>query len=107
MRNALFIIVFGTSLAAPLSATALEPLSVYLDGAKQASHEIRASDADLRAFQDQQSAATWAFAPTLSVEAGYTRNQEEVAISLPNGTDATITKKNQLDLTATLRLPLF
>lgn len=107
MRNALFIIVFGTSLAAPLSATALEPLTVYLDGAKQASHEIRASDADLRASQDQQSAATWAFAPTLSVEAGYTRNQEEVAISLPNGTDATITKKNQLDLTATLRLPLF
>ncbi len=107
MRTLPILILFVVSAASPLPALALEPLRVYLDGARSESHEVRAAQADIDSRADSVAARNWSFAPTLDVSAGYTRNQEEVAISLPDGTNAIITKQNQLDFTATARLPLF
>jgi len=59
-----------------------------------------------------QTGAGLRLAPSVAVTGGYTRNQYEVTVDIPNGSDptnvrtATITPKDQLDLKVTATIPL-
>ncbi|MFO0627437.1 MAG: TolC family protein [Polyangiales bacterium] len=71
-----------------------------------ASAEVREADAVVAQRAAERTQALGALIPSLSARAGYTRNQVEVAVTLPGGTRAVITPQDQLDASLTLDVPL-
>lgn len=93
-------------LAAP--AFALQPVEAFLRAAQGANHDSReaaATDAQRRAEVDVSRGRLY---PTFSASGSYTRNQYEIALSLPGGDKPLVIQpQNQLDANLTLSVPLF
>ena len=96
---------------APLPAHALQPLPAFLASAKQHNFDNREAVATVRQREHQVDQARWDLTPTINATAAYTRNQYEVAVTLPsaditNPITRTITPFNQLDAQFTLTQPI-
>jgi outer membrane protein TolC len=96
------------------SATAADAAFPSLESFLQASHaraiQNREAQAQVAVEEAAKDAAKSDLLPALSASAGYTRNQYEIAIQVPDGTGATrpivTTAQNQLDATLRAQAPL-
>lgn len=70
------------------------------------SAEVREADAAVSQRAGERTQSLGALIPSLSARAGYTRNQVEVAVTLPGGGRAVISPQDQLDASLTLDVPL-
>ena len=92
--------------AAPPAPT---PLAELMRTARRYEAELRASDADIaqrRAALDVEEGGLW---PRFEARLGYTRNQSETRLLLPEGSarrEAVIAPHDQVDATFTLTVPL-
>lgn len=87
-----------------------QPLADFLSTAAR-SAEVRESEAVVRQRDAERTQALGRLLPAASARAGYTRNQYEVAVTLPasagaNITRAVITPLDQLEATVSLEVPL-
>jgi outer membrane protein TolC len=93
-------------LAVAGSVGATQPLTEFLQQAQKLSFDAR----DAQVVEQQRGAdVDAAFArllPALSARGTYTRNQQEAAVTLPNGPRVVITPLNQLDALAQLDVPI-
>jgi outer membrane protein TolC len=71
-----------------------------------ASAEVREAEAVVAQRAGERTQSLGALIPSLSARAGYTRNEVEVAVTLPGGARAVITPQDQLDASLTLDVPL-
>lgn len=109
------IISHGASLAAALALSLAaapaeaQPIERFLSLAPRAL-EVRESALSVQQRSDEAQQALGRLLPSLSTRAGYTYNQNEVAVSLPNGTSSptqfTITPHNQVELSVSVDVPL-
>lgn len=70
------------------------------------SAEVREAEAVVAQRAGERTQSLGALIPSLSARAGYTRNEVEVAVTLPGGGRAVITQQDQLDASLTLDVPL-
>ncbi|BDG09573.1 TolC family protein [Anaeromyxobacter paludicola] len=91
-------------LAAP--AHALQPLEVFVRGARTASPDAREARANTALSGAQSAAALSRLLPGVSVAGTYTRNQYESALPLGNGQLAVLTPEESWDASAVLSVPL-
>jgi outer membrane protein TolC len=97
----------GAVSALPSVALATQPLDLFLGRAKDQSFDAREASATERQRAAEADAALGRLTPTLSARGVYTRNQEEVAATLPNLPERlVITPLNQLDAVFQLDVPI-
>ncbi len=89
-----------------------QALEAFVEGAATRSAEVREAEAVVRQRAAERTQSLGRLLPSLGARAGYTRNQFEVAVTLPSmgggaGQVATITPNDQLDASLTLDVPLF
>lgn len=70
------------------------------------SAEVREAEAVVAQRAGERTQSLGALIPSLSARAGYTRNEVEVAVTLPGGSRAVITQQDQLDASLTVDVPL-
>ena len=92
-------------------AEAQQPLAEFLAAARHGgSTEARVAAAQAAQARSLRNEARGRLLPSLLVTAGYTRNQQDVVVTIPSGpttsTRATITPLDQLDARFSLTLPL-
>ena len=92
------------SFSAPAGAT--EPLEKFLERAKQHSFDAREAAASEAQRSAEADVALGRLTPSFSARGVYTRNQEEVAVTLPMGPRLVITPLNQLDAFLQLDVPI-
>lgn len=109
-RFALVASVLVASTLAPAKAEAPTNLHDLLAAARQRALPVQNQRAAVAVAEANQAAASSALWPRLSASAGYTRNQYDVTVTIPRGTDtpieATIQPLNQLEGTLQLDVPL-
>lgn len=94
-------------LLAPLPALATQPLEDFLARAETQSFEAREASATERQRAREADVALGRLIPSLTARGVYTRNQREVAATLPNTTERlVITPLNQLDAVLQLDVPI-
>ncbi|MEO0601416.1 MAG: TolC family protein, partial [Myxococcota bacterium] len=100
----------GGALAAALGlvpslALGQQPLEDFLQAASEGSLDVAVAELSAREATARRASARSALLPRLSADAGYTRNQIEIAVSFPGADgspeEAVISAQDQLD--ATLR----
>lgn len=101
-RSRIFWVVLA--LGAPRAAAA-QPLERFL-ARVAASAEVREAEAVVAQRAGERTQSLGALIPSLSGRAGYTRNEVEVAVTLPGGERAVITRQDQLDASLTVDVPL-
>jgi multidrug efflux system outer membrane protein len=87
-------------------AWATQPLDSFLARAKDQSFDAREASATERQRTAEAGAALGRLTPALSARGTYTRNQDEVAATLPNLPRLVITPLNQLDAVFQLDVPI-
>jgi len=91
-------------------ASAQAPLEVFLAAGRTHAIDVREAELlrDQARSQVDEARARWL--PSLSVSAGYTRNEVDVVVTIPTGpstsTQATITPLDQADLTLQAQVPI-
>jgi outer membrane protein TolC len=68
--------------------------------------EVREADAVVVQRAGEHTQSLGALVPSLSARGAYTRNEVEVAVTIPGGNRAIITPQNQLDASLTVDVPL-
>jgi outer membrane protein TolC len=93
--------------ALPSIALATQPLDTFLDRANDQSFDAREASATARQRAAEADAALGRLTPVLSARGTYTRNQREVAATLPDVPERlVITPLNQLDAVFQLDVPI-
>jgi outer membrane protein TolC len=107
-RLAIFFQFAGVASALPGTALATQPLDTFLERASVHSFDAREASASERQRDAEADAALGRLTPAISARGIYTRNQDEVAITLPNDTQQrlVITPLNQLDAVFQLDVPI-
>jgi outer membrane protein TolC len=95
----------------PAPAAALQPLEVFLEGARRANHDNLEAIAVSAQRSAEVDVATARLYPTFTAAGTYTRHQHEVALALPveaggDGERLVIQPNDQFDATLSLTLPL-
>lgn len=98
----------GAALAArPASA---QPIERFVIAASRAAVDVRESELAARERQEDEWQSLGRLLPTLSARAAYTRNQNEVSLSLPTSATSsntiTITPHDQVEASVTVDVPL-
>jgi len=101
-RSRIFGVFLG--LVAPRTAVA-QSLDDFL-ARVPSSAEVREADAVVAQRAGERTQSLGALIPSLSARAGYTRNEVEVAVTIPGGARAVITPQDQLDASLTVDVPL-
>lgn len=108
-RGAGSVLLFAFALCAT-PAHAQQPLSVFLRGAADRAVELRAADASAREAGSRVDEARAALLPSLSLTAGYTRNETEIVAEFPDGAgglqEAVISAQDQVEGRLQLDVPL-
>jgi outer membrane protein TolC len=87
-------------------AQATQPLEDFLSRAQSHNYEAREAEATGRQRASEADARLSPLLPALSVRGVYTRNQQEVAVTVPGVGDLVITPLNQLDAFLQLDVPI-
>lgn len=99
------IVLFSWVMVAPAGAT--QPLEDFLQRAETQSFDARESSATERRRVREADVALGRLLPSVTARGVYTRNQREVAATLPNTTERlVITPLNQLDAVLQLDVPI-
>jgi outer membrane protein TolC len=99
--------IAGSLSALPGLAAATQPLDSFLDRAQTQSFDAREASATERQRSAEADAALGRLIPVLSARGVYTRNQQEVAATLPGVTERlVITPLDQLDAVFQLDVPI-
>jgi outer membrane protein TolC len=102
-------IIAGSVAAVGVSskASALQPLDAFVQAARRANPNNKAAGALAAQREAEAQSATGRLYPSVTATGTYTRNQYEVAITLPGTTQSiTIQPQNQLDGALTLTVPV-
>jgi outer membrane protein TolC len=106
-RNCSWILgAWALAFTAVRSASATEPLQAFLDRSKTHSFDAREAAATEQHRSAEANAALGKLTPSFTARGVYTRNQEEVTITLPMGPSVVITPLNQLDAFLQLDVPI-
>lgn len=88
------------------TASALQPLSTFVEGAAATNPEAVIARANVRQREAEVDRERAGLLPSVSARGVYTRNQYPVLVSLPGGPTATITPANQTDAFLVLDVPV-
>jgi outer membrane protein TolC len=99
--------VMGVALPLARGAAAMQPLDAFIERAKTQSFDAREASATERQRDSEADAALGRLTPALTARGVYTRNEREVAATLP-GVDEplVITPQDQLDAVIQLDVPI-
>lgn len=90
----------------PSTALALQPIDVFLSGARSNHPDALASDATYRQREAEVGQARGRLLPSLTARGTYTHNQFEVRATLPGAGELVITPQNQVDALFLLDVPI-
>jgi outer membrane protein len=88
------------------SASALQPLATFIEGARANHPEARVADATIRQREAEVDQARARLLPSFAARGALTHNQFEAVVSTPGGGQLVIVPKNQLDAFFQLDVPV-
>jgi outer membrane protein TolC len=100
------VIAAALTLSLAGSASALQPLGAFIDGARTNHPEARVADATTRQRQAEIDQARARLLPSISARGSLTHNQFEAVATIPGAGQLVIIPKNQLDAFFTLDVPI-
>lgn len=103
--GALFL-VWSTWLLAAAPARAQQPLEEFLAAGRVRALDLREAELNREIARSQIDEARARWLPSFTATGGYTRNEVSVVVTIPGGSQATITPLDQADLTLQVNVPL-
>jgi outer membrane protein TolC len=103
--GALFL-VWSTWLLAAAPARAQQPLEEFLAAGRVRALDLREAELNREIARSQIDEARARWLPSFTATGGYTRNEVAVVVTIPGGSQATITPLDQADLTLQVNVPL-
>jgi outer membrane protein TolC len=103
--GALFL-VWSTWLLSAAPARAQQPLEEFLAAGRVRALDLREAELNREIARSQIDEARARWLPSFVASGGYTRNEVAVVVTIPGGSQATITPLDQADLTLQLNVPV-
>lgn len=111
IRTTLVVMAFGVGSATTVQAQPAPDLKSLLQAARQNALPVQSQRAAIAVAEANQGVARGALWPSVAASAGYTRNQFDVTVTIPRGTEppieATIQPIDQFAATVQVNVPLF